>query len=65
MYVWLRFLVFVIVQVRILTPLGVTGLEVVGAAAGAFPPAMPVGLIFAACGHLLDVSAYFETWILR
>ena len=58
MYVELRFLTFVIAQPQILTLLGVTGLEVVGAAAGAFPPAMPVGLIFAACGHLLDVSAY-------
>lgn len=32
------------------------GIEMVGAAAGAFPPAMPVGIIFAACGHLLAVS---------
>lgn len=32
------------------------GVEMVGAAAGAFPPAMPVGIVFAACGNLLSVS---------
>jgi hypothetical protein len=32
------------------------GIQVVGAMAGAFPPAMPVGIVFAACGHLLSVS---------
>jgi hypothetical protein len=32
------------------------GIQMVGAAAGAFPPAMPVGLVFAACGHVLSVS---------
>lgn len=31
-------------------------ISAVGAAAGAFPPAMPVGIIFAACGRVLDVS---------
>ncbi|KAF1951108.1 hypothetical protein CC80DRAFT_553779 [Byssothecium circinans] len=35
----------------------VDGLQVVGTALGAFPPAMPVGLVFAACGHLLDAFA--------
>lgn len=34
----------------------ISGIEMVGAAAGAFPPAMPVGIVFAACGHLLSVS---------
>lgn len=36
------------------------GIEMVGAMAGAFPPAMPVGLVFAACGHLLAVSKIRE-----
>lgn len=31
------------------------GIETIGAAAGAFPPAMPVSIVFAACGHLLSV----------
>lgn len=34
------------------------GLEMVGAAAGAFPPAMPVGIVFSACGRLLSVRIY-------
>lgn len=34
----------------------VDGLQMVGAAAGAFPPAMPVGIVFSACGRLLSVS---------
>lgn len=49
----------------------VSGLEMIGTAAGAFPPAMPVGIVFAACGHLLSpfasvkadydrVEAFFE-----
>ncbi|PVI00627.1 hypothetical protein DM02DRAFT_671848 [Periconia macrospinosa] len=33
------------------------GLEMVGAAAGAFPPAMPVGIVFSACGRLLSAFA--------
>ncbi|KAF2014213.1 hypothetical protein BU24DRAFT_492906 [Aaosphaeria arxii CBS 175.79] len=33
------------------------GIEAVGAAAGAFPPAMPVGLIFMAAGRLLAAFA--------
>jgi hypothetical protein len=32
------------------------GIQMVGQAASAFPPAMPVGIVFAACGHLLNVS---------
>lgn len=32
------------------------GIRVVGNVAAAFPPAMPIGLVFAACGHLLAVS---------
>lgn len=35
-----------------------TGIEVVGAVAGAFPPAMPVAIVFSACGHLLSVSVF-------
>ncbi|KAH7128114.1 hypothetical protein B0J11DRAFT_504607 [Dendryphion nanum] len=32
-------------------------IQAVGAAAGAFPPAMPVGLVFAACGRVLEAFA--------
>lgn len=31
-------------------------IQQVGEAAAAFPPAMPVGIVFAACGHVLKVS---------
>jgi hypothetical protein len=34
----------------------IDGFAAVGAAAGAFPPAMPVGLVFTAAGRLLSVS---------
>lgn len=34
------------------------GIQVVGAMAGAFPPAMPIGIVFAACGHLLSVGPF-------
>jgi hypothetical protein len=33
----------------------VSGLEQIGTAAGVFPPAMPVGIVFGACGRLLSV----------
>lgn len=36
------------------------GIQAVGNAAGAFPPAMPVGIIFAACGHLLSVRYHLD-----
>jgi hypothetical protein len=32
-----------------------SGLEKIGTAAGVFPPAMPVGIVFGACGRLLSV----------
>ncbi|KAF2683373.1 hypothetical protein K458DRAFT_389990 [Lentithecium fluviatile CBS 122367] len=49
----------------------INGLESIGTAAGAFPPAMPVGIVFSTCGHLLSsfagvkadydrVEAFFE-----
>lgn len=38
----------------------ISGFETIGSAAGAFPPAMPVGIVFAACGHLLSVRSHFE-----
>jgi hypothetical protein len=31
-------------------------IQMVGTAAAAFPPAMPVGIVFTACGHVLSVS---------
>ena len=34
----------------------IDGIAAVGAAAGAFPPAMPVGLVFTAAGRLISVS---------
>lgn len=33
------------------------GLQMAGSAVGAFPPAMPVGIVFSACGHLLSAFA--------
>ena len=36
----------------------VDGIAVVGAAAGAFPPAMPVGLVFSAASRLITVSIH-------
>lgn len=34
----------------------IDGMAMVGAAAGAFPPAMPVGLVFTAASRLISVS---------
>ena len=33
------------------------GVQTIGEAASAFPPAMPVGIIFAACGHMFQAFA--------